>query len=184
MAQARDGHTVYSSLSTKPALDAACAGQVWSWYAADPTGVEHLVAGSVATQYAWAQLGQTTGNFDISTADSAWLGMPSPPKPHPQPVPSLSEAPNMQCTDPTTGGVWCLDTTNGGIYSYAVGNSKVPPYLGAPNVHPEWGINPAHITGISAVNGPGGWGYTVSVSRGPGQGFSLYAFTRDGRYAK
>ena len=89
----------------------------------------------------------------------------------------------MQCTDPDTGGTWVLDPTNGSIWSYAVEGSKTPPYLGGFNIHPDWGVDCADIAGISTFGTPGAHGYVIFVKGGP-QGFSSYAFTRDGRYAK
>lgn len=76
----RDGlySTVYSSLFTKPELDKALKGLRWDWFAANPTGVPHLVPGSVATQYAWPH--QTGGNYDISITNGVWPGV-TPPLP-------------------------------------------------------------------------------------------------------
>lgn len=87
--------TVYSDTSTKPALDSALSGLTWQWYAADPTGVPHLVPDSVATQYAWPGFG-SPGNYDISTTNGTY---PSPPPPIPAPTPgdsSMAQSPVFQ----------------------------------------------------------------------------------------
>lgn len=74
--------TVYSDVTTKTALDGALATLSWNWFSANPTGVPHLVAGSVATQYAWASLGQTSSDYDMSITNGIWPTTPHPPTPH------------------------------------------------------------------------------------------------------
>jgi len=74
--------TVYSALATKPALDVEMGRTPWTWFAADPTGTEHIVPGSVATQYAWPGRG-SPGHYDISVTDGTWplVRPPTPPQP-------------------------------------------------------------------------------------------------------
>ncbi len=61
------GHIIYSDRADKVRLDQALAGLTWQWYAADPTGVAHLVPDSIATQWAWPEHG-SPGNYDMSVA--------------------------------------------------------------------------------------------------------------------
>lgn len=58
------------------------------YWVADWTGQPHLVAGSVATQYASPTTG-SGGNFDVSETTEAWppVSVPPAPVPDPQPVP-------------------------------------------------------------------------------------------------
>ncbi len=88
----------------------------------------------------------------------------------------------MQVTDPETGGVWCL-RPDGSIWSYPQDGSPTPPWLGGLNTSVGKGVNLANISGISLNSCPQGPGYTIGVDNGP-QGFALYSFTRDGKFAK
>ena len=99
------------------------------------------------------------------------------------PVPPPKARQNMQTTDPQTNGVWCL-RTDGSVWSYPT-DGLTPPWLGGLNTSVGQGVNLANISGISAVDGPGnvGWGYAISVDNGL-QGFAIYNFTRDGKFAK
>ena len=81
-------NTVYSALSVKPDLDTALSGSSWQWYAANPTGVPHLVPNSVATQYAWPGLG-SPGNYDISVTNGVYPNAAPTPPPAPAPVPPV-----------------------------------------------------------------------------------------------
>lgn len=102
--------TLYSDLSTKPALDKACEGLEWFWFAANPTGIPHLAPGSVATQWAWGSLGQAPGNFDISVGLASWLD-PTPPGP-PPPPPTEEDMP-LYCTNSAkTGFVVAADLSH------------------------------------------------------------------------
>ena len=83
-------HTVYSDVSTKPALDSALSGLAWQWYAAHPTGVPHLEPNSVATQYAWPGYG-SPGNYDISMTNGTYPNAPAPQPAPPVPQPPLGE---------------------------------------------------------------------------------------------
>ena len=69
--------TVYCARSNLGELVTAMSDLAWNWYCADWTGVEHLVPGSVATQWATPGLG-ATGNYDISVTNGTW---PNPPAP-------------------------------------------------------------------------------------------------------
>lgn len=100
----------------------------------------------------------------------------APPAP---PTPKVRQ--NMQCTDPTTGGVWCL-RQDGSIWAYPVNGGATPPWLGALNTSVGKGVNVANISGISLNQAAVGYGYTIGVDNGP-QGFALYAFGRDGKFA-
>jgi hypothetical protein len=88
---------LYSSVATLPALKAA-VGHPFAWFAADWTGTEHLVPGSVATQ--WAAPGHgSPGNYDISSALTSWL------YPQPSPKPQPPEEDDMQLFTTNTAGV-------------------------------------------------------------------------------
>ena len=77
-------HTVYSNRSTLPQLVKAIGNLRWNWYAADWTGVPHLVPGSVATQY--ADPPASGGNYDVSITDGVWpFVAPSPAVPFTDP---------------------------------------------------------------------------------------------------
>lgn len=60
------------------------------YWVADWTGQPHLVAGSVATQYASPTTG-SGGNFDVSETSEAW---PSVPTPAPEPLPPTPGPPS------------------------------------------------------------------------------------------
>lgn len=85
----RDGlyKTAYSAKSNKGPLDAAMGALNWDWYAADPTGEEHLDSDSVATQWAWPGHG-SPGNFDISVTNGTWPNVAPVPAPTPPAPPS------------------------------------------------------------------------------------------------
>ena len=110
--------TIYSSPSTWPDVVAALAAigefpAAVDWWAADPTGVPHLVPGSVATQYAWNQLGQTGGlNVDESLTNGVWPGsiVPVPPVPAPKP-------PIVALVTCPSGGYWEA-ASDGGVFAY------------------------------------------------------------------
>lgn len=180
------GHTVYSDTSTKPALDAALAGLGWHWFAANPTGVQHLEPGSVATQFAWPGHG-SPGNFDISVTDGVWPG--AAPVPPPAQQPAIPEEHSMFCHDPVTGGIWAVDekgdffaiSVQGFTAQYVNGLNRYPT-LGAGNI-----LNPC--VGISYWGKPGHDGVTLFTRPTNGQGgikgtcYSGYSFKRDGSVA-
>ena len=86
--------TVYCARSNLGALVTAMSDLEWHWFCADWTGVEHLVPGSVATQ--WADPGTgSPGNYDISITNGVWPNPPAP-KPVPNPVPSIPLAPDLE----------------------------------------------------------------------------------------
>lgn len=89
---------VYSSAALLGELSAAMRGLVWRWFAADWTGLPHLVSGSVATQ--WASPGHgSVGNYDISTLlDSAWPVAVLP-------VPTTKELENMTSETASDGTI-------------------------------------------------------------------------------
>jgi hypothetical protein len=99
--------TVYASTATWPQVVAELehyglnADQV-DWWAADPEpeghppNQEHVVAGSVATQFGWPSLGDGTGgNYDVSVSDGYWPAYTKshPPAPAPEPSPEPPETP-------------------------------------------------------------------------------------------
>ena len=61
---------LYFNVDTKPAVDAACAGLTFLWWAADWTGEPHLVDGSAATQY--ADPTTSGGHYDLSVLGPTW----------------------------------------------------------------------------------------------------------------
>lgn len=70
-------HACYSSIDTKPLVDAAVAAllgakyvKVFGWWCANPTGRPHIYPGSVATQYLWH------GDYDVSTVTPHWHPAP------------------------------------------------------------------------------------------------------------
>ena len=106
--------TIYANRSTWPDVVGALAGLGVSlaqvdWWAADPTGVEHLVPGSVATQWAWHSLGQTGArNVDLSITDGTWpsILVPVPKRPA-----------TVAIVDCPTGGYWEV-AADGGVFAY------------------------------------------------------------------
>lgn len=152
--RAGKGKGVYSDTSTKPALDVACAGLSWWWFAADPTGVPHIVPGSLATQYAWPGHG-SPGNYDISQA----VTFPNPPPP-PAPIPTHSQESNMIASTPSGNGYWILHS-DGSVWSY--GDAQ---YFGGlnPGAPVGGGAMPAGVTAISIESHPGGEGYWILSS--------------------
>lgn len=86
--------TIYANTSTWPLVKAAFRAAHVSlpqWWAAHYTGIPHLEAGSVATQYV------DTGGYDLSWVADSWPGVDSSAKPSspsapskPAPAPSAS----------------------------------------------------------------------------------------------
>lgn len=96
--------TIYYARSNAAAVSAALQNQGVAiadvdFWVADWTGSEHLVAGSVATQ--WADPPSSGGNYDISETDGTW---PALEPPAPEPVPSPHPAPVPAPTDDVTEG--------------------------------------------------------------------------------
>ena len=108
--------TIYSDTSSYSSIVAACnqigvSRGAWDWWAADPTGGPHLVASSVATQFAWNKLGQTNGrNVDISVTDGSWPGSITPVSPS-KPV-TVGIAPT------TDGKGYWIAAADGGVFAY------------------------------------------------------------------
>ena len=115
--------TIYCNRSTWPQVIAALAGlkvtpsQV-DWWIADPTGTPHLIEGTVATQYAWHQLGQVAANVDLSLCAPGWpvsitpvtppVSTPAPPA-RPATVAIMDYAPG--------NGYWEV-RSDGGVFAY------------------------------------------------------------------
>lgn len=149
--------TIYSATSTYGALRAALAGLAWDWFAADPTGVAHVVPGSVATQWAWPGHG-SPGNFDISETNGVWPGSPAPsPAPPAPPVSSTED--NMLASTPSGNGYWVVKP-DGSVYSF--GDAT---YFGGVNPgNPTGWVFPPGVTAISIESHPGGQGYWILSS--------------------
>jgi hypothetical protein len=111
--QASRRPTLYSNRSTWPLIveDLALVGigvEQVDWWAADPTGSQHLVPGSVATQYAWPSKG-SPGHYDLSVTDGAWPGIMAPvPKP---PIVDVMALPGSDT------GYWIV-AADGGVFTF------------------------------------------------------------------
>jgi hypothetical protein len=141
--------TLYSDTSTGPSLRSLLAGVPWDWFAADPTGVPHIVDGAVATQYAWPA--QTGGNYDVS------LSIPSYPFVAPE-VPKKES--NMIAHNSKGGGYW-VARPNGGVYAFGGA-----PYLGpAIRFVQGWGIGTAQNP-VVGIADDGNGGYTLAADNG------------------
>ena len=87
--------TIYCNLSTWPEVRLQCQRENVPephYWIADPTGVDHVVPGSVATQWAWPAHG-SPGHYDISTTIAGWpteVHAPAPPPVSPVPTSSPS----------------------------------------------------------------------------------------------
>ena len=172
--------TIYSNVATRPALDAACAGLLWNWFAADwpypgQPANPHIVAGSVATQYASPACG-SPGNYDIS------LSIPNYPvavdASAPTPVATRNE--NDMIARNTAGkGYWCV-RSSGATYAF-----DGAPYLGpAQHFLDEWGIGTATIPVVGIVDdGHGGFVLEADANLYPGDP-ALYHIDSSGQYAK
>ena len=163
--------TIYSSLSTKPELDAACAGTRWNWFAADPTGIPHIVSGSVATQWAWHSLGQTPEDYDISES------IPSYPVPV-APGPQINRIENDMIARNTTGkGYWCV-RASGNTYAF-----DGAPYLGpAQRFLSAWGIGTAQVPVVGITDdGAGGFVLEADANLYPGTP-ALYHIDSSGQF--
>ena len=83
----------------------------------------------------------------------------------------------MNCTDPTTGGVWFTDAA-GSLYAMF----GAPYIVGANlNTHPEW--KPTTCVGIFTWkdgNGEWGIGYATNAPAPDGVPYSIYKFARNG----
>lgn len=102
--------TIYSNRATWPAVAAALgplAAEV-PWWAADPTGSQHLVAGSAVTQYAWPGRG-SPGKFDLSMTDGTWPGRLQPVT-----KPAVVAVMNQPGSDT---GYW-LVAADGGVFTF------------------------------------------------------------------
>lgn len=167
--------TIYSSISTKPALDAACEGLAWNWFAADPTGIPHVEDGSVATQYAWGSLGQCDGNYDTS------ISIPNYPVPVDDLTPtSLSRNENDMIARNTAGkGYWCV-RSSGATYAF-----DGAPYLGpAQHFLTSWGIGTATNPIVGIVDdGQGGFVLEADANLYPGSP-ALYHIDSSAQFAK
>lgn len=62
---------IYCNLATIDAVRLHCQGIPFDWWAAHPTGKQHMIDGAVATQWAWPDYG-SGGHFDISTTIPGW----------------------------------------------------------------------------------------------------------------
>lgn len=109
--------TIYCNLSTWPyviqALKLHGVNQsMIDWWIADPTGVPHLVPGSVATQDRWHSLGQTGPlNVDLSTTNGIWPATITP-------VASTAPRPaTVAIIDCPTGGYWEIGA-DGGVFAW------------------------------------------------------------------
>jgi hypothetical protein len=111
--------TIYSSRSTWPQVTQQLAlrgTHTWQvdWWCADPTGTPHLYPGSVATQYAWNQLGQTGGvNADWSTTNGVW--------PATIPVVALGKPTIVGTAVAPQGGYWQA-AADGGVFTFGPAN--------------------------------------------------------------
>lgn len=109
--------TIYCDVADEPAVAAELAawelafGDQVDWWAADWTGVPHLVPGSVATQW------ESSAGYDTSLTDGVW---PAPAASAPVPpsgTPGLSvEIVGMDST-PEGQGYW-LVSAGGGVFNF------------------------------------------------------------------
>jgi hypothetical protein len=105
--------TIYYSRANAAAVSAAlqntgvAISEVDFWVA-DWTGSEHLVAGSVATQ--WADPPSSGGNYDISETVESW---PTVPTPEPGPVPNPAPAPAPPYDEEPGGLMVVYDSEDG-----------------------------------------------------------------------
>jgi hypothetical protein len=90
--------TLYSSRSTHAELVKLIDPAAFDWWAADPTGVDHLLPGSVATQWAWEP------TVDISTTNGVW---PARIAPGPAPLPSAPTKEQMMTAVVVNGVPTC-----------------------------------------------------------------------------
>ncbi len=73
---------IYSNESSFVAVTVELYGPAWSWWAADWTGVPHLVPASDATQY--ADPTTSGGDYDVSVAKLSLIEALFPPPPPPK----------------------------------------------------------------------------------------------------
>jgi hypothetical protein len=62
--------TIYCGGYNRAAVDAACRGLAYDIWLADPNGIAHLAADTVATQYAWR--GANNEHYDMSLCADWW----------------------------------------------------------------------------------------------------------------
>ncbi len=161
----RDGlyDTAYSDLSNRGALTAAARGLPWNWFAADPTGVEHIPAGAVACQWAWGQLKQVPGNYDADVALASWLN--PVPQPAPQPAPAPPPGGSDVAVSPLTG-----DFKPGQIDGFQVSDNTL--------WHHWWAGNPA-VQRTEALETPEGVTGATGEPKWSIIGGALYVTTED-----
>jgi hypothetical protein len=125
--------TLYYSLSNDElvvnALNRLGVGQTDRWVA-DWTYKPHMIAGSVATQ--WANPPASGGGFDLSTAENSWLGIATPPNPGSSVINGKGSATMASLEDDTFIHVWgTIPNPAGGVtvlhwWQYLPGKGQNP----------------------------------------------------------
>lgn len=159
---------VYMNRATWPAVqDAFSAAGVDApgWWLADPTGLEHLESGTIATQWAW------DGPYDRSAVDEAWTyhltGTEPPGRPVPVVEDEMAQLPKV-IVDQVSGGFW-LVTPDGGVQTF-----DGAPFPGSLPGHPEWNAGGPGDRAVDAAY------YDVSGKTGDDGKRGLVIFTLDG----
>jgi hypothetical protein len=162
---------IYCNLSTFPEVVYAMGGYPFNWWAANPNGIEHIVPGSFATQWAWPSIG-SPGHYDISSALSLHVFDQAPE------LPTTYKGKEMIARNTAGKGYWAV-RPSGDVYSY-----DDAPYLGPlPKYLQEWGIGTATtpVVGITD-DGHGGYVLVADANQYPGEP-ALYRIPSDGQYA-
>lgn len=98
----------YTNLSGRKILQSLLLpGEQPEWFIADPTGIAHIVDGSIATQYQW------TPGYDVSLTTPAFEG-PFPPNTPGEKM--LTNCVGMAVT-PSGKGYWLVQA-DGGVFSH------------------------------------------------------------------
>jgi hypothetical protein len=151
---------LYSSVDNKPPYP-----RPYPWWAADWTGVPHLVPTSLVTQYGSPSDGTSPGNYDVSYFDLS-----------PSPLP-VYKGTNMIARNTSGKGYWAV-RPSGDVYAF-----DGAPYLGPTLAYlNSWGIGTATnpVVGITD-DGAGGYVLEADTNQYPGQP-NLYHIDASGQY--
>jgi hypothetical protein len=140
---------LYSDTSSQVALAKAVGGP-FDWFAADPTGIPHLVKSStsarvVGTQYAWPGHG-SPGNYDVSLALPTWVTPISPPNPSPSPggttVPIATDTVAAWEVPGTNGSQGFELHADGGLFAFGGANPTLLTYEAIDNEGDRYHFGP------------------------------------------
>ena len=116
-----------------PVLEAEGVISRVDWWQAEWNGHPDLLPPAVAHQFQ----GGITVPYDLSVAESTWLGIDvPPPAPPAPPAPSTKGLDEMSAYDPVSGGIWETNAA-GELFCSPVGGATAP-FIAGLNQHPDY----------------------------------------------